>query len=266
MTPNQLTSASLLLGTAAAGVFALGGWHWLVLGAVLFHFSFVFDCMDGKIARLKGTGTMFGLWLDYVVDRVRVALCSFGLAFGQYQMTGDVAYLLLGAGITVLDLFRYINGMRVFRVNEAIKNRTAEAMGKDRSAGPVFVTDILRESPEADPRKIAAETSMIDLQRGFHARFPWFNRFRIALVRRRVRSHVISGIEFHMAVFIVAPILGPSALIPIAGTIGAILMTFEFVIVYRLWLAARECERVIAKTRSRELLAVPEQRAAAGVR
>jgi phosphatidylglycerophosphate synthase len=28
-----------------------------VAGAVLFHLSFVIDCMDGKIARLNGTGS-----------------------------------------------------------------------------------------------------------------------------------------------------------------------------------------------------------------
>ncbi len=93
----------MLLGVVSAGCFATGS---LVAGAVLFYLSFTVDCMDGKIARLKGTGSPFGLWLDYVGDRLRVGACAFGFAFGQ----GGVAALWLAAGIVVLDLFRYVNG------------------------------------------------------------------------------------------------------------------------------------------------------------
>nr|BFE86368.1 hypothetical protein GCM10020093_089690 [Planobispora longispora] len=95
ITPNGLSRLSLALGVASALWFAAGQ---LAAGAVLFYLSFMVDCMDGKIARLKGTGTVFGLWVDYVGDRIRVICCAAGLAFGQYMMTGDVAYVLLGAG------------------------------------------------------------------------------------------------------------------------------------------------------------------------
>src|SRR5262245_50024970 len=63
ITPNALTRFSLVLGMASATCF---GMNQLILGAALFYLSFMIDCVDGKIARLKGTGTPFGLWLDYV--------------------------------------------------------------------------------------------------------------------------------------------------------------------------------------------------------
>ncbi len=56
ITPNQITFGAGVLGAGAAVCFALASWPWLVAGAVLFHLSFVLDCMDGKIARLKGNG------------------------------------------------------------------------------------------------------------------------------------------------------------------------------------------------------------------
>ena len=70
ITPNQLTFGAGLLGLGAAACFTQATWPWLVAGALLFHLSFVLDCMDGKIARLKGTGTVFGAWVDFVFDEV----------------------------------------------------------------------------------------------------------------------------------------------------------------------------------------------------
>nr|WP_308210023.1 CDP-alcohol phosphatidyltransferase family protein [Actinomadura madurae] len=79
VTPNQLTVAALILGLGAGACFAVASWPWLLAGAVLYHLSFTLDCMDGKIARLKGTGSVFGAWLDYIFDRVRVLACAIAL-------------------------------------------------------------------------------------------------------------------------------------------------------------------------------------------
>src|SRR4051812_18367612 len=65
ITPNQITVGSIALGAFSAGCFALATPGWLALGALFYHLSFVLNCCDGKIARLKGSGTLFGLWLDF---------------------------------------------------------------------------------------------------------------------------------------------------------------------------------------------------------
>jgi hypothetical protein len=241
VTPNGLTRLSLLLGLASAASFA---YDLLVAGAALFYVSFMVDCMDGKLARLKGTGTPFGLWLDYVGDRFRVVACAFGLAFGQYAKTGEMSVVLAAIGVVVLDLFRYINGPQLKRVREATREAVIERMGPDC----VFAEDILR----AGPRRVFDHVSLlhdddrpfVDLQRGFRARFPWFDRIRRFLVRHRVRSHVIGGIEFHAAVFVVSPLFGPAAFVPVSIGAGALLLAFEISLVYRVWLATREIPRV----------------------
>lgn len=83
ITPNQITAGAGVLGAGSAVAFALGTWPWLVLGGVLFHLSFVLDCMDGKIARLKGNGSVFGAWVDFVFDRVRFFVCMMALLLGS---------------------------------------------------------------------------------------------------------------------------------------------------------------------------------------
>src|SRR5699024_12112161 len=71
VTPNQVTVAALFLGLGAAVCFALGYWYFLVLGALLYYLCFLLDCVDGKLARITGTETLFGSWMDYVSDRFR---------------------------------------------------------------------------------------------------------------------------------------------------------------------------------------------------
>src|SRR5215213_9256325 len=60
VTPNQVSLTSFVVGLLAAAAFWQGDHHALVAGALLYHISFVLDCVDGKIARLKGTGSVSG--------------------------------------------------------------------------------------------------------------------------------------------------------------------------------------------------------------
>jgi hypothetical protein len=210
MTPNGLTVFSLVLGMVSAACFAMDR---LVAGAFMFYLSFMIDCVDGKIARLKGTGTPFGLWLDYVGDRIRVVLCAGGLAYGQYALTGEVRYVVLGSAVAVLDLFRYVNAPQMKRVREAVREE---------------------REPEDD-------TTPIERVRGGRGpRLPaFFRRLNRFLARHRVRSHLISGIEFHAAVFVVAPLAGVWALIPLSVAAGVLLLANEIFLVYRMWLFTR---------------------------
>ena len=305
ITPNGVTRLSILLGLASAGCFAAG---WLAAGAALFYLSFLVDCVDGKLARLKGNGTPFGLWLDYVGDRLRVACCAAGLGYGQYVATGDAAYLLMGGAVVVLDLFRYINGPQLKRVREAARQQARAASATRWSAECVFIEDILSRVPQAGVRDLLAGGTLpctlvpgpaapgdtrgpaapgdtrgpaapagtarpgaqaepdgsitirritagqtdvtgrplVDLYARFRARFPWYDRFRRALARRRVRTHVMSGIEYHAAVFVIAPLIGPAALLPVTVAGSLLLILFEAGLVYRMWLASREIARVAA--------------------
>ncbi|WP_084961694.1 CDP-alcohol phosphatidyltransferase family protein [Thermoactinospora rubra] len=195
LTPNAITAASMVLGLLAAVCFAAGQ---LAAGAIVFYFSFLVDCVDGKIARLKGTGTPFGVWLDFIGDRVREMCCAAGLAYGQYAATGNDGYILLGTAIAVLDLFRYVNAPQVARVREQVRERGGRRLRRSRSR--------------------------------------WERRLR----RRRVRSRLFSGIEFHAAVFVVAPLLGAWALAPATVAAAVLLLGYEARLVYRMWLFTRQ--------------------------
>ena len=222
LTPNQLSLGALLLGLGAAGCFWTAG-PWLILGAALYHLSFVLDCVDGKLARLTGTGTVFGGWLDYVFDRIRVLACAVALTAGQYAATGRPVYLGLCVGIVFLDMLRYLDALKVAAARREMTGRLRAARGAE---------DGESETP-------------VDLQQGFRRRFSWYLRVRDSLLRHRVRTHLVSGIEFQMAVFVVGPLCG--AIIPVTVAAGALMLVFEAGIVYKLWLSSRDLSRALSE-------------------
>src|SRR3954447_14034861 len=58
VTPNQVTLATLVVFAGGAAVMALGrAWSALIVGAVLLEISYVLDCVDGQLARWKGTSS-----------------------------------------------------------------------------------------------------------------------------------------------------------------------------------------------------------------
>jgi phosphatidylglycerophosphate synthase len=100
LTPNQVTTVSMLLGVLAAAGFATGERWGLVAGAVLLQVSFTTDCVDGQLARYTRQFSKLGAWLDSVFDRTKEYLAFAGLAIGAAH-TGDPVWVLACAAITL---------------------------------------------------------------------------------------------------------------------------------------------------------------------
>ena len=247
ITPNRLTMAAFLLGIGAAACFARADYPWLVAGAVLFHLSFVIDCMDGKIARLMGTGSVFGAWLDYVFDRLRVLVCTIALMGGQYARTGNLMFLWVAGGIIFLDMFRYLNALQMGKVKNDMRAQLAESHGEG-TARPVFVEETVQQHPlgvKAAGDRAEGDKPIIDVYGDFRSRFSTFVKVRNVLVRGRIRAHLVSGIEFQMAVFIIGPVTG--LIIGSAIVAGALLVAFELLLIFKLWTATRSYQGHLAQ-------------------
>nr|WP_223874102.1 CDP-alcohol phosphatidyltransferase family protein [Salinispora vitiensis] len=239
VTPNRLSVAALLLGIGAAAAFVPATPGWLIVGAVIFHLSFVVDCMDGKVARLNGTGSLFGAWLDYILDRVRVLICTIALMGGQYARTGDVTFLVVGGAIVFLDMFRYLNALQLSKVKRKMRRTLRKRINASPEQTSVTTPDYEEADLEGLEPSVAAVMQRPELvmEREFRSRFTGFTRLRDLLIRSRVRAHIFSGIEFQMAVFIIGPITG--AVLVVSVVAGALLLLFEFALIFKLWLSTR---------------------------
>ncbi|WP_405662454.1 CDP-alcohol phosphatidyltransferase family protein [Streptomyces sp. RK9] len=317
ITPNQITWGAFVLGLVSSVFFAFGDWQWLVLGAVIYHFSFVLDCMDGKVARLTGQGSVFGAWLDFVFDRIRVMVCGVALMGGQYARTHDETYIWLAVAVVFLDTLRYINSLEIFKIRHTmrkqIKARVRAARRAENAAELAFMEDLLRDNPEADVEQdlerakaegVASEVhsaddadsriesyadagshaesyadagsraesyadagspgdpapagagprrkaQVIDLHQEFRGKFPAYLRARSFLLRHRIRTHLVSGIEFQMGVFIIGPLF--DVVIPATIVSGALLLVFELAIIYKLLLSTRDFSRTLDSFEKREV-------------
>jgi phosphatidylglycerophosphate synthase len=229
ITPNLLSGLAFLLGLGSAWCFAMADRWWLVAGALLFHLSFVVDCMDGKIARLNGTGSMFGAWFDFIFDRVRMVMCAVALFAGQYVATGNVAWVWLCAAVVGLDLFRYVNGSQMAKTKASMQAQLNQLRGV-----PVTPTVADDEGETEEPVRAGPPRSR-------------YERARNALLRRRIRIHLFSGIEFEMTVLIIGPLIGQVFWTAVAAC--ALLLLFEGLLVFRLIQLIRRWERDMAAAR-----------------
>ena len=120
LTPNQVTTASLLTALIAAGCAATGTRIGFVATGVLLLASFVLDCTDGQLARYSLQYSTLGAWLDATFDRAKEYAYYAGLALGAARGGDDVWALALGA--MILQTCRHVVD---FSFNEANHDATA---------------------------------------------------------------------------------------------------------------------------------------------
>jgi phosphatidylglycerophosphate synthase len=120
LTPNQVTTASLLTALIAAGCAATGTRGGFIAAGVLLIASFVLDCTDGQLARYSLQYSTLGAWLDATFDRAKEYAYYAGLALGAARGGDDVWALALGA--MILQTCRHVVD---FSFNEANAGDTA---------------------------------------------------------------------------------------------------------------------------------------------
>jgi phosphatidylglycerophosphate synthase len=97
VTPNQVTFASAFVCVAAAAMLVLlPGWTWLIAAAAVFELSFVLDCADGQLARLRKIASPLGHLLDFLMDELKAMLVYAAVAARLWRDTGDDRLLLVG--------------------------------------------------------------------------------------------------------------------------------------------------------------------------
>ncbi|WP_030191092.1 DUF5941 domain-containing protein [Streptomyces violaceorubidus] len=121
LTPNQVTTASLITALIAAGCAATGTRAGFVAAGVLLIASFVLDCTDGQLARYSLQYSTLGAWLDATFDRAKEYAYYAGLALGAARGGHDDVWAL-ALGAMVLQTCRHVVD---FSFNEANHDASA---------------------------------------------------------------------------------------------------------------------------------------------
>ncbi len=103
VTPNQITLVTLPVFLAGAALIAFRpGWGALCAGVGILEFSYVLDCADGQLARLKGTSSPVGAHLDFLMDELKAFALVAAIALRLWQPAHEARWLLEGLGGLVI--------------------------------------------------------------------------------------------------------------------------------------------------------------------
>jgi hypothetical protein len=93
---HAVTLAALATAIAAAGGFAIStplGWF---IGALLLDLWYVLDHVDGQLARWRGTASLDGTSLDYLMHHAVNLIVPQAIAFGLLKTTGVAGWFFVG--------------------------------------------------------------------------------------------------------------------------------------------------------------------------
>jgi len=117
--PITATSISFILGLVTALLFLSGNYIFLVIGAIVIQISYIFDCVDGELARAdKKRSTRFGAWYDDVSDRIKNVIILSGLAIGYFLKTQDpiiIILLIIYIFTSFIQNFSMLLGEKIFK-------------------------------------------------------------------------------------------------------------------------------------------------------
>ncbi len=103
ITPNQITFLSLLTFVVAMVMLALERGHLGLVAAILvLELSYVLDCTDGQLARLKHKASPVGAHLDFLMDELKAFLLVAATGIRLWQTDGHEFWLvesLLGLAV-----------------------------------------------------------------------------------------------------------------------------------------------------------------------
>jgi phosphatidylglycerophosphate synthase len=142
VTPNQITFASLVVFAAGAAVMLLvPGWAGLLIAVGVIELSYVLDCVDGQLARLRGTSTPVGAHLDFLMDELKAFLLVAAVGVRLWQVHGEERWLLealagLCAVASAISLTTFVRRPEYLAVTGGAPPVTAGDYGEGFAAPP----------------------------------------------------------------------------------------------------------------------------------
>jgi phosphatidylglycerophosphate synthase len=208
MTPNAVTAISMGISVVAAAWFAAGNRWGMLAGAVFLYFAFVFDCVDGQLARYTRQFSTLGAWLDATFDRVKEYTVFAGLAVGSTAAAatssvhgGDVWYLAVAA--LTLQTFRH---MIDFAFGASKRRRAPEPIPVLPLAAP---DDSVLDGPEPAPRRprgggLGGLTSWLSTRTEEVRALHWFKKIIVLPIGERFALIALTAALFNAKVTFIA--------------------------------------------------------------
>jgi hypothetical protein len=137
---NQVTAAAWLTSMAGAAAIGWGTRGMFVAGVALAHLAFWLDRVDGQVARWRGTASLNGVYLDYLMHHSANLATGFAMGYGLAARSGDprwtIAGMAIGGGWTLLGLHNDCRYKAFFQRLKATSASYRVAGGSGGKPGP----------------------------------------------------------------------------------------------------------------------------------
>ncbi len=106
---NQATLASLVSTALGCASIASGSRVGFVSGVLLLHAAFLFDHVDGQLARWRGKTTLDGVYFDYLMHHFSNMCLGFSLGYGLSARLAEPAWTIAGFLVALGWTFQSLN-------------------------------------------------------------------------------------------------------------------------------------------------------------
>ncbi|MGP8322999.1 MAG: CDP-alcohol phosphatidyltransferase family protein [Methanosarcinaceae archaeon] len=116
VTANNVTLFTIVLGLAAGIMFSFGTYLHILAGALLLQLWLILDCVDGEIARYRGTAGICGKYiesLDHCITEPFTVVC---VGYGLYVLLDAVSIFVLGVLVALLMVWSSSSSNLVYYV------------------------------------------------------------------------------------------------------------------------------------------------------
>lgn len=122
LTANQVSLLSILVVVVGSVFLGLPTVSWRVTGAILINSWLVLDCVDGDLARLLGTASPAGEFMDALAGYYAVAAVYVGIGFGTWQYTGEQKWVVVGMATSLLCLLSRLISLKAHLISSAVRS------------------------------------------------------------------------------------------------------------------------------------------------
>ncbi|MFK4762367.1 CDP-alcohol phosphatidyltransferase family protein [Microbacterium sp. ZW T5_45] len=127
LSPNAVSMISAMLSAIGLAIMVVAGPSWwsALITAALLAAGYVFDSADGQVARLTGTSSAAGEWLDHVIDAIRTPTMHLVVAVAVVIHRPDLGWLAVVALIfAVMSVGQF---MSQILAEQLVRNSGGEA-------------------------------------------------------------------------------------------------------------------------------------------
>ena len=106
VTPNMISFLIPVMAIFSFFILSIGSQMSFILGGILIQFLSIIDGCDGEISRLKFQKSVFGAWLDPILDRYVDMFLIAGMAYGYWNATGNDIVLFMAVMVIFADVLQ----------------------------------------------------------------------------------------------------------------------------------------------------------------